>query len=232
MAKFLTTRQTTSELESIITDARTELVLISPYIKIADNLFPCLKTADQKKVPITVVYGKQELDNTVRKQLLQLEHLTLIFNEKLHAKCYYNETKMIITSLNLYDFSENNFEMGILVDFFNDAVVYAEAKKHAESIIINPSRALKLEIDSVRESARPYVAVPKLPESANSGYCIRGCEKIPFDVTRPFCIEHYKVWEKHNDPEYKEHYCHLCGERHRTSFNKPLCLSCFKKNKS
>lgn len=231
MAKFLTTRQTTSELESIITTARTELVLISPYIKIADNLFPSLQLANQKKVHITVVFGKQELDNDVRRQLTQLEHLTLRFLEKLHAKCYYNETKMIISSLNLYDFSEGNFEMGILVDAQYDFEVYAAAKAHAE-LIINTSNALRPERESVRDSTRFHTPAPKSPESANGGYCIRGGEKISFDVTRPFCIDHYKVWEKHKDPEYKEHYCHLCGDRHQTSFNKPLCLSCFKKIKS
>lgn len=221
MAKFLTTRQTTSELENIITNARTELVLISPYIKIADNLFPSLKQADQKKVHTTVVYGKQELDNTVTKQLSQLEHLTLRFLDKLHAKCYYNETKMIISSLNLYDFSEGNFEMGILLDAQYDVPAYADAKAHAE-LIINTSRALKPERESVRESARSYVPIPE-----RDGYCIRGGEKIPYDVTHPLCRQHYEVWREHSDPDYKEHYCHHCGKRFRTSFSRPLCLACF-----
>ena len=128
MAKFLTTRQTTSELESIINNARNALVLISPYIKIADNLFPSLQQADRKNIRITIVYGKQELDENVQKQLSQLEHLTLLFLEKLHAKCYYNKTKMIISSLNLYDFSEGNFEMGILLDAQYDEIVYVNAK--------------------------------------------------------------------------------------------------------
>jgi len=66
-------------------------------------------------VSITIVYGKQELDDSVLKQLSQLHHLTLRFFRKTSCQCYYNESKMIIASLNLYDFSENNFEMGILL---------------------------------------------------------------------------------------------------------------------
>ena len=229
MAKFLTTRQTTSELENIITPARIQFVLISPYIKIADNLFPSLKLADQKNVHITLIYGKQELDNNVRKQLSQLNHLKLRFLEKLHAKCYYNETKMIISSLNLYDFSEGNFEMGILIDAQYDFDIYTAAKDHAE-LIITTSRALEPERQSLKDSIKAHVPPPKSPPSANDGYCIRGGENISFDATHPFCIDHYRVWDK--DPEHKEHYCHLCGERHQTSFNKPLCLSCFKKSKS
>jgi len=79
MAEFLTTKATTSQLENIIINARNELVLISPYIKIADNLFPSLEQADRKNVSITIVYGKQELDDSVLKQLSQLHHLTLRF---------------------------------------------------------------------------------------------------------------------------------------------------------
>jgi hypothetical protein len=229
MAKFLTTRQTTSELESIITNARNELVLISPYIKIADNLFPSLQQADRKNVHITVVYGKQELDETVHKQLSQLEHLTLLFLEKLHAKCYYNETKMIISSLNLYDFSEGNFEMGVLLRAEYEEEEFAKAKEHAQ-MLISSSKAIKTVNTSTRESAKVTIPVTKLPEPLVNGFCIRGGETIPFDATHPLCLKHYNVWKEHNDPEYKEKYCHMCGQLHKTSFSKPLCLSCFKKN--
>ncbi|MBU2008638.1 MAG: hypothetical protein KJ624_02105 [Chloroflexi bacterium] len=226
MAKFLTTRQTTSELESIITNARTELVLISPYIRIADNLFPSLQLADRKKVRTTVVYGKQELDGTVRKQLSQLEHLTLRFLEKLHAKCYYNETKMVITSLNLYDFSEGNFEMGILVDAQYDSEVYAAAKEHAQ-LIINTSLALKPERASGRQLATPDVPLLKLLHSAHTGYCIRCSKSIPLDRSKPYCIECFQEWNK--DPNYKEKHCHYCGGRTQVIFGYPFCRACFRK---
>jgi hypothetical protein len=228
MAKFLTTRQTTSELESIITNARNELVLISPYIKIADNLFPSLQLAD-RKIHTTIVYGKQELDENVLKQLSQLEHLTLHFLEKLHAKCYYNETKMIICSLNLYDFSENNFEMGILLDAQYDDIPYANAKEHAQ-MLISSSQARKTKNISVKEPAKAYIPVTKLPESTSNGFCIRGGEPIKYDETHPLCFNHFKVWIEKANPDYKEHYCHRCGTKYRTTFKQPLCPSCNRKN--
>jgi hypothetical protein len=231
MAIFLTTKQTTSQLEHIITNARNELVLISPYIKIADNLFPSLEQADRKNVKITILYGKQELDSTVRIQLSQFQHLTLRYLEKLHAKCYYNETKMIIASLNLYDFSENNFEMGILLRAGDDDEAFENAKAHAESLI-HSSLGRKAENQMIKEPDRVYVPVTKLPESTSNGFCIRGAESIPLDVTHPLCLKHYNVWKEHSDPDYKEKYCHICGQPHKTSFNKPVCLSCFKKQKS
>jgi len=226
MAKFLTTRQTTSELESIITNARSELILISPFIKIADNLFPSLRLADQKKVHITIIYGKRELDNAVLQQLSQLEHLTLRYLEKLHAKCYYNETKMVISSLNLYDFSEGNFEMSILVDAQYDPEAYASAKEHAE-LIINTSRALKPEKKSARGTAKSQVSAPKLQKLATTGHCIRCAMSIPFDTEKPYCIKCFQKWNK--DLDYKEKYCHYCGEASQVKFEYPLCRSCYRK---
>jgi hypothetical protein len=177
-------------------------------------------------VHTTIVYGKQELDNTVRKQLSRLDHLTLRFLEKLHAKCYYNETRMIISSLNLYDFSEGNFEMGILIDAQYDPDVYAAAKEHAE-LIINTSHALKPEKESVRETAKPYVPIPNLPTSAASGHCIRCGKATPFDREKPYCKECFQKWNK--DLDYKENYCHCCGEAAQVKFEYPLCRSCYRK---
>lgn len=226
MAKFLTTRQTTSELESIITNARSELILISPFIKIADNLFPSLQLADQKKIPITIIYGKRELDNSVLKQLSQLEHLTLRYLEKLHAKCYYNETKMVISSLNLYDFSEGNFEMSILVDAQYDPEAYASAKEHAE-LIINTSHTLQSEKKSARFTAKSRVSAPKSKELSTSGHCIRCSISIPFDTEKPYCIKCFQKWNK--DLDYKEKHCHYCGKSSQVKFEYPLCRPCFSK---
>lgn len=54
----------------------------------------------------------------------------------LHAKCYLNEETCIITSLNLYEFSQvNNNEMGVLLTRADDAAVYREAYEEALRII-------------------------------------------------------------------------------------------------
>ena len=41
--------------------------------------------------------------------------IDVYFNEKLHAKCYMNEDTAIITSMNLYEASEKNRELGVLI---------------------------------------------------------------------------------------------------------------------
>ena len=56
----------------------------------------------------TVIFGKQELNPDEMKFLQNLRFVILKYNEDLHAKCYVNDDKMIITSLNLYEFSMAN----------------------------------------------------------------------------------------------------------------------------
>ena len=135
MAGFLTTRAITSAIEDIINNAEKSLVLVSPFIKVPESLFQNLMAADKQGVRITLIFGKRELDDDVRKQLRQLKNLKVLFLENLHAKCYFNEQSMVITSLNLYDFSEqNNREIGVLVKIQDDENVYREALKEIQRI--------------------------------------------------------------------------------------------------
>ena len=52
----------------------------------------------------------------------QLNYVRISFCKNLHAKCYLNEESCIVSSLNLYEFSQvNNNEMGILISKDEDA---------------------------------------------------------------------------------------------------------------
>jgi hypothetical protein len=136
MAKFLTTSGVSHEVENIVKEAKKKLVLISPYIQINKMLLERLKIASAKGVQITFIYGKTELNLIEKKQLESIENLKLYFYPNLHAKCYFNEKLMVITSMNLYAFSEkNNREMGILINKVDDIEVFNDAVEEALSIV-------------------------------------------------------------------------------------------------
>ena len=59
-----------------------------------------------------------------------------------------------------------------------------------------------------------------------SGFCIRTREQIVFDPARPFIYSAYKKWEKYGNLDYKEQYCHSCGNNSTTSKRQPLCQTC------
>ncbi|GAA4239250.1 phospholipase D family protein [Postechiella marina] len=140
MAKYLRTSSISAELENLIRDARKELYIISPYLKLSDQVRELLNDKEREKVDVRIIFGKQELAPTEMSFLEELKYVRLYFSKNLHAKCYLNESKMIIASMNLYEFSQvNNREMGILIDTENeeDKKVYEDATKDIDSIIHN-----------------------------------------------------------------------------------------------
>lgn len=116
MAEFLTTSGTSHELENIIIDSKKKLTLVSPYLQLSKTFHQRLKDASNRGVKIVIIYGKDELKPNERNSLAELRNVELYYFENLHAKCYFNEDRMIITSMNMYEFSEkNNREMGVLI---------------------------------------------------------------------------------------------------------------------
>lgn len=136
MPEFLTTHKTASYIEDVIMKAKARLVLVSPYLDLSDALFNRLKDANNRNVQVTLIYGKDKLKPERKNQLKVLRNLSLFFCKELHAKCYFNETTMVITSMNMYEFSEkNNREMGVLITKEADTHVYNEASEEVESIL-------------------------------------------------------------------------------------------------
>jgi phosphatidylserine/phosphatidylglycerophosphate/cardiolipin synthase-like enzyme len=125
MTKFLDTTGVSYHLQQIINQAQDTLILISPYLKINERLRQSLDDKDRMKIDIRVIYGKNELQPDQINWLKSLKFVRTSFCENLHAKCYLNEREAIITSMNLYEFSQvNNQEMGILATKTDDPQLY------------------------------------------------------------------------------------------------------------
>ena len=121
MAKFLQGSALNAALEKIIKEAELSLMLISPYIKLHSRIKDQLKLKlDNPRLKIIIVYGKSE-DNVNKLTeddlafLKKLPNIEIRYEKNLHAKYYANENDGLITSMNLYDFSQNNnIEAGVL----------------------------------------------------------------------------------------------------------------------
>ena len=140
MPKYLRTSGITAGVEELIREARERLYIISPYLKLSDNIRELLNDKEREKAEVRIIFGKQELNPNEMSYLQNLKYVRLYFSKNLHAKCYLNEKKMIISSMNLYEFSQqNNREMGILIERDNEAdrAVYEDAWKDIESILNN-----------------------------------------------------------------------------------------------
>jgi len=136
MAKFLNTSATNYFLEELIKSASERLILISPYLKLNDRIKELLEDKNRLKIDVRIIYGKNELQNDEINWLSKLSYIRTSFCKNLHAKCYINEENCIITSLNLYEFSQvNNNEMGVVVSRSEDIELYKDAYEEAKRII-------------------------------------------------------------------------------------------------
>ena len=153
MAKFLNTSATNYFLEELIKDARDRLILISPFLKLNDRIKELLSDKNRLKIDVRIVYGKSELQPDEIKWLQGLSFIRTSFCRNLHAKCYMNEELAIITSLNLYEFSQvNNNEMGVLLRRSDDAELYRDAYDEAQRII-RISDEVRISLERVVEDA-------------------------------------------------------------------------------
>lgn len=136
MAQFLKTSELNLQLENLINFAKEQLVLISPYLKLNDRMRELLHDKGGQGLEIKIVYGKQELNANEAKWLAGEQHIKASFCKNLHAKCYLNEHYCIITSMNLYDFSQvNNNEMGIGMHKTQDKLLYSQAYEEAQRLL-------------------------------------------------------------------------------------------------
>ncbi len=236
MTKFLDTTGISYHLEQIVKKSSERLILISPFLKINNRIKELLEDKDRLKIDIRVIYGKNELQPQENNWLISMNSIRTSFCENLHAKCYMNENEALITSMNLYEFSQaNNNEMGIFVtkeddeELFND--IYTEAKR-----LIRISEELKVTVEKVvqknTETKSKKSTKPKKVDAQGEGHCIRCNKSIKLNPLVPYCKDCYKIWNKYGDDEYPEEHCHICGTEKETTMLKPTCYPCYKKYKN
>ena len=125
MAKFLKGNGLNFEIEKIFDEAENKIIIISPYIQLHDRFKSSLRSKlNNPNLEIFLVFGKNEedLSKSIKKEdidfFIQFPNIKISYEKRLHAKYYANEYKGILTSMNLYGFSQNNnIEAGVLMEF-------------------------------------------------------------------------------------------------------------------
>jgi len=235
MAKFMDTAGVSFYLQQLIDGANEKLILISPYLKISDRLKQSITDKDLMKIDIRLIYGKTEIELSENNWLKSLKSIRTSYCQNLHAKCYLNEKEAIITSMNLYDFSQvNNNEMGIYVTKAEDADLYLAI--YAESMrLVRISDEIKVSVTQVPKTeqlSKPQATKPSPTQSNTSGFCIRCGAEITLNPVTPYCTNCYKAWKKFSNEEYEEKHCHICGKENKSTLVKPTCYECYKANKN
>lgn len=124
MAKFLKGNALNAAIEEIFDDCEKELIIVSPFIKLHTRFTNALKAKKNlDKLEIKILFGKNEKDisKSFNKEdfefLKDFPNIQISYNEHLHAKYYSNENHAVLSSMNLYEYSQDkNIEFGIKTD--------------------------------------------------------------------------------------------------------------------
>jgi phosphatidylserine/phosphatidylglycerophosphate/cardiolipin synthase-like enzyme len=193
-------------------------------------------------VNIRIVYRENKLQTDEQNWLAEQVGIRTSLCKNLHAKCYLNENEAIITSMNLYEFSQmNNNEMGIHLTKSGDPELYQAAYDEVQRLL-TISEEIMVTVRTVAPAGREkperkveeVKAVAPKSNSKAKGFCIRTGVEIPFNVEKPLSYDAYKAWNKYSDANYAEKFCHFSGEpsHGETSVAKPILRKNWSKAKT
>lgn len=111
-----------AEIENLFYEAKNEIFIISPFIKLHERIKDSLELKKgEKNLKLIVVFGKnnENFSKSINKSdivfFTEFLDVEIRYQKRLHAKIYANDSTSILTSMNLYDFSmNNNIEFGVL----------------------------------------------------------------------------------------------------------------------
>jgi hypothetical protein len=223
MAAFLDTDGISYRLHQLISNSKETLILISPYLSISERVKRLLEDKEgSEQVQIWVVYGKEELKPAEGSWLKSRKGIKSKFIRNMHTKCCLNEGEAIVTSMNLYDFSQtNNYEMGIYVSKDGDPGLYCAIKDEVMGYLRMLDEAKPPDVEVHKEADKTTALT-----TTALGFCIR-CRretKTPSHMF-PFCSGCYNEWERDGASIYRqEKFCLICGiQKGHITKKQPIC---------
>lgn len=245
MATFCTALGSASAIEQMLDGAREQVTLVSPWVQLSPTLAARLADVDRRQIPITLVIREPPERLEDRQALAGLEHARFLTHPTLHAKCFANERALLITSLNLFEYSiSRNREMGVLLT--RDDPAFEPAARELRSIV-RDAHAVRF------ASAPPYSAhpvahprrdapsapgsfmvrgptTPVRPARRPTAYCILCKAAVRFAPDRPYCRRCYDdglTVEQQGGERPLGRHCHGCGDT-SGAYNREhsLCPTC------
>lgn len=219
--------------QQVVKNARESIIFVTPYVELWVHLKDELRDAINRRVNVTFLIRE---DHTAHKpenlEWLHANGVKVYLIPNLHAKIYLNEKTVLVSSMNILrssivdskDFAvviKSQQQEQMLREYVNRLIgkgTRTQLSPKLRNRVSDPSDRMRV-TQTLRSTERQIF---------EQGYCIRSCDKIQFDTEKPLCTDCYRQWNKYQDDEYPEKYCHSCGKSANTTFAKPLCLACWK----
>jgi hypothetical protein len=238
---FLNTGETVSRIVALIRNARREVWLVSPYVTVDGDgeISRAIRAALKRGVIVNLVF---RFDDGPRiNRAFMSEHigdligkgLYVFTAERLHAKLYWSDAAVVVTSLNLLESSfESIVDVGLWSD---DPKDIANARRFYEAEIrpnvIDPDEVMdrvEVALEEEEDEEEEEEDDEDEDEEDDEGFCIRCGDDIDFDPDKPYCLDDYRKWARYGNEDYEDSYCHGCGDEYPATMRKPLCRDCYR----
>jgi phosphatidylserine/phosphatidylglycerophosphate/cardiolipin synthase-like enzyme len=214
------------QLLAIVREAEEHVVIVTPYIKLWRHAVEALALAVGKGVDVKLITRLDEENPKIEQvTLLNTIGVKVLGAPYLHAKIYLNEHAVLVSSMNLTDFSgQNSLEIALVVR--DD-----QARRQVREYVNDTLMRLAVPISESHTGPRQQPASPLTqPDTRTAGgICIRCRRPIYPNPIRPLCQGCYEVWAEYGNENYLEYYCHSCGKPSDVTYARPLCRDCFRR---
>jgi hypothetical protein len=134
--ELLETTAQSLEIEKIINESNDFTIIVSPYLRINNRLKPKLTDCFSRNNRNLILYREYKLTEEEKRWLDNFKNVKLLSIRNLHAKCYLNERTALITSMNLYEYSQvNNHEIGVKLTMDSNKQEMMQLLRFIKSIV-------------------------------------------------------------------------------------------------
>ena len=229
--EILTTSQVSSKIIEIIEKAEEYCFIVTPYFSPWVQSEKSLEYASNKKKKIIFFFrdDQREEKKVAIEEFHNTYHFDIVFIENLHAKIYVNEKEALITSMNLYDYSQrNNYEIGVLI----------RNKVKLNEIVYNVIIDKIFKTGKTSSLGNKYLKLLEkdLFLENEIRYCVLCGEPRRYTPDFKFCLDCRAKDTSERNLITNWLYCYGCGEKYNRDNKseriekKLFCLKCQQKN--
>ena len=125
----------------IIHEAKESVIVVSPYLRLWDEAKKAIRAARKRRVDVKFILREDEADKLSGHpdvNWLRSNKVDCVTVPNLHAKMYINEDTILLSSMNLTDYSIGNCEVAYRV---TDAFSQNRIRQRVENLITDSSSA-------------------------------------------------------------------------------------------
>ena len=123
----------------VIHEAKESVILVSPFLKLWDDAKKAIRAARKRKVAVSFILREDEADKLSGHpdvSWLRSNKVACVTVPNLHAKVYINEDTVLLSSMNLTDYSIGNCEVAYRV---TDAFSQNRIRQRVENLMADSS---------------------------------------------------------------------------------------------